>query len=71
MTGEESMMSYFGQRCRPFHNCPKLSTCRSMSSSTVGLIVRRHGFDVHCRLEISYNDLSLASSRGLLKMVDG
>ena len=70
MTEEDSMMSYFGQRCHHFHHCPKVSTCRSMSSSTIGLIIRRQGFDVHCRQGISYNDPSLASSCGLLKRVD-
>lgn len=71
MTEGQSMISYFGQRRHQFHYCPKFSTCRSMSSSMIGLIVRRHGFDVHCRLEISYNDPSLASSCELLKRLDG
>ena len=69
MTGEYSMMSYFGQCFHQFHYCPSSSTFRSISSSIPGLIIRRHDFDVHCRLKTFYNDPSLASSCGLLKRV--
>lgn len=69
MTEEYYMMSYFGQRFHQFHFCLNSSTFRSISSSTPGLRIRRHDFDVHCRLKTFCNDRSLASSCGLLKRV--